>query len=79
MNYIRLPRCNNDALNSSPKQPRFLEEHFEFVCNLKQSEYNGYLGTIAMEAASESFETCFKPVDKIFATSPSKPQPDFCR
>ena len=76
-----LPRCNEkDTSNLTENQdkPGFDEEHFAFICNLTQAEYNGYLRTLVKDEIPKEFKPCFKLIERKFLTR-LRPLPYFCR
>ena len=76
-----LPRCNdnNTVTKINNDQSKFLEEHFEFVCNFNQTEYNGYIRAFVEMLHPTGSEYCFNYIKKYFAAMPDRPVSNFCR
>lgn len=77
----RLPRCHDNDVSHKEDhdKPLFLEEHFEFVCNFNQAEYEGYLHMFVKLTGMDRRNECFKLIETHFATDSEKSLPDFCR
>ena len=76
-----LPRCNENNTSDSSEnkyQPGFDEDHFAFICNLTQTEYNGYVRTFVEGVLPEEFKPCFELIERNFPLR-NQTQPDFCK